>query len=184
MERFFAALSDEALCLQATQGNVHAEEALILRYGRVVRACARPLFLVGGDSEDLIQEGMLGLLDAIRQFDPQRDAAFRTFAEVCVRNRLRSAVRADARSKHQPLNFSVSLDEAEGESALPLSPEEMMIDRESRQERLARLSPFENQVLSLYLTGVSYEDIAQRLQKSAKSVDNAVQRIRRKLARP
>ncbi len=184
MERYFAALSDEDLCLRATQGDAGADEALILRYGRVVRACARPLFLVGGDSEDLIQEGMLGLLDAIRQFDPQRDASFHTFAEVCVRNRLRSAVRADARSKNQPLNFSVSLDEAEGESPIPLSPEEMMIDQESRQERLARLSPFESQVLSLYLTGVSYEDIAQRLQKSAKSVDNAVQRIRRKLARP
>ncbi len=184
MDQNFAASSDENLCLRATQGDPGAEEALILRYGRVVRACARPLFLVGGDSEDLIQEGMLGLLDAIRQFDPQRDASFRTFAEVCVRNRLRSAVRADARSKNQPLNFSVSLDEAQGESAPPLSPEEMMIDRESRQERLARLSPFENQVLGLYLTGVSYEDIGQRLQKSAKSVDNAVQRIRRKLARP
>lgn len=184
MEREIAALSDEDLCLLAAKGDAEAEEALILRYGRVVRVCARPLFLVGGDSEDLIQEGMLGLLDAIRQFDPQRDASFRTFAEVCVRNRLRSAVRADARSKNQPLNFSVSLDEAEGESTLPLSPEEMMIDQESRQERLARLSPFENQVLSLYLTGASYEDIAQRLQRSAKSVDNAVQRIRRKLARP
>ncbi len=183
MERLFAALSDEDLCFLATQGDAGAEETLILRYGRTVRSCARPLFLVGGDSEDLIQEGMLGLLDAIRQFDPDRDASFHTFAEVCVRNRLRSAVRADARSKNRPLNSSVSLDEAEGESVVPLSPEEMMIDQESRQERLARLSPFENQVLSLYLTGVSYEDIGQRLQKSAKSVDNAVQRIRRKLAR-
>ncbi len=184
MERNFAASSDENLCLLAAQGDSDAEEALILRYSRVVRVCARPLFLVGGDSEDLIQEGMLGLLDAIRQFDPRRDTSFHTFAEVCIRNRLRSAVRADARSKNRPLNFSVSLDEAEGAFSPPLSPEEMMIDEESRQEHLARLSPFENQVLSLYLTGASYEDVAQRLQKSAKSVDNAVQRIRRKLARP
>ena len=100
--------SDEELCSRAAQGDPGAESELVRRHGQLVRACARPLFLVGGDGEDLIQEGMLGLLTAIRGFDPGRDAAFRTYAEICIRSRLYSAIRAAQGDKHAPLNQSVS----------------------------------------------------------------------------
>lgn len=189
MEQVFQAMSDENLQKSAVQGDRAAEEALLLRYSRTVRVCARPLFLAGGDSEDLIQEGLLGLLDAIREFREDRDAAFGTFAQTCIRNRLRSAVRSAARAKHQPLNASLSWesDQVEGAAASPPSPEEMVIAREERSEDLERmaadLSPLERSILTHYLDGLSYEEIARTTQRSVKSVDNAVQRIRRKLAR-
>ena len=103
-------LEDEALCALAASGGREAEEALVVRYNRLVRMCARPCFLAGGDSEDLIQEGMLGLLSAIREYDPGKSAAFRTYAEICIKNRLFSAVKAAARNKHTPLNCSVSIE--------------------------------------------------------------------------
>ena len=96
--------SDEALCRRAADGSREAEEALVRRYSGLVRSCARPLFLAGGDSEDLIQEGMFGLIRAIREYDGAKAASFRTFAEVCIRNRLISALRAASRDKHSPLN--------------------------------------------------------------------------------
>lgn len=189
MEQVFQALSDEDLQKKAAQGDRAAEEELLLRYSRTVRSCARPLFLAGGDSEDLIQEGFLGLLDAIREFREDRDAAFGTFAQTCIRNRLRSAVRSAARAKHQPLNASLSWESGEVEGALapPPGPEEMVIAREERSEDLERLtaelSPLERTILGHYLSGLSYEEIARAIHRPAKSVDNAVQRIRRKLAR-
>lgn len=180
---------DGDLCALALAGDREAEETLILRYRRLVLRAARPLFLAGGDGEDLIQEGMLGLLTAIREFDSGRDASFSTFAEVCVRNRLNSAVRAAARGKHAPLNSSVSLESKDmGKLAEPMGLEEKFIAQEQATEGLSRLrgslSHFETAVLELYLTGLSYEEIARRLRRPAKSVDNAVQRIRRKLERP
>ena len=99
--------SDEALCALAAAGDRLAEEALIRRYSRLVRVCARPFFLAGGDSEDLIQEGMLGLLKAIREFDPSRDASFRTFSVICIRRCILSAIAAASCHKHGPLNESV-----------------------------------------------------------------------------
>lgn len=180
----FSQESDETLWEKAVAGDVSAEEALIGRYQRLVRACARPLFLAGGDSEDLLQEGLLGLLAAIRSYRPEGEASFKTYAEVCVRSRLFSAVRAAGRAKHRPLNTSVSLEVEGGETP---DPEAVVIDRESRAERMhqleSQLSPFEREVLGCYLGGLSYSEIAARTQRSAKSVDNAVQRIRRKLAR-
>lgn len=182
--------TDEALLQAARGGDRGAEEALIMRYTRLTRACARPLFLAGGDSEDLIQEGLLGLLDAVREFQSGRDASFATFAQVCIRNRMRSAVRSATRAKHQPLNSSLSWERDDVEPAVgtPLSPEEMIIAREEDHEGLKRLrkelSPLEQKVLEHYLDGLSYEEIARLTHKSAKSVDNAVQRIRRKLTRP
>ena len=95
-------VSDEALCALVSAGDREAEETLVRRYYGLVRSCARPLFLVGGDSEDLIQEGMFGLIQAIREFDPSKAAAFHTYAEVCIRNRLYSALRAATRDKHLP----------------------------------------------------------------------------------
>ena len=160
-----------------------------------VRACARPFFLAGGDSEDLIQEGMFGLLSAIRQYDPANGAAFRTFAEHCIRNRLLSAVRSASRLKHFPLNDGLSLEQLSEDTSLPFaaipeffqpSPEELVLARESKEELYSafrdRLSGLEKKVLDLYLDGLSYQDIANRLGKDGKAVDNAVQRIRRKMA--
>jgi len=176
--------SDELLCAKAAAGERGAEELLVVRYQRMTRACARPYFLAGGDSEDLIQEAMIGLLKAIREFDPQRDTQFRTFAETCIRNRIRSAITAATRDKHTPLNQSVPFEHPMLGS--DSSPEELFIHREEKQERLEKinryLSPLERRILSLYLNGFSYQDIGLQLNKPVKSVDNAVQRIRRKVA--
>lgn len=182
-------LSTEALLTAAQSGDRRAEGALITRYTRLVRACARPLFLAGGDSEDLVQEGLLGLLDAIREFDNCRDAAFPTYAQVCIQNRLRSAVRSAARAKHMVLNAAVPWEEHEASEGTPgpENPEDVVIAREARQEEMDRLrralSPFEAEVLAQYLDGSSYQEIALATGKPPKAVDNAVQRIRRKLAR-
>lgn len=175
--------SDEELCALAAQGCRNAEEELVKRYFRQVRVCARPYFLAGGDSEDLIQEAMFGLLKAIREFDPSHDARFKTFAEVCIRNRIRSAVTNAARSKHAPLNDSIPIESPMlGSEA---SPEELYISREEEAERLTRLgerlSPLEREVLKLFLLGLSYPEISAQVGRPIKSVDNAVQRIRRKV---
>ena len=189
----FPHTSDEELCGRAARGDSQAETELVRRYGQLVRACARPLFLAGGDSEDLIQEGMLGLLTAIRGFDPGRDTAFRTFAEICVRSRLLTAVRAAQGGKHSPLNRSISFEPPlfDGTRAYQFSsaesPEDVIIGREELKERLdalkCRLSELEADILPLYLSGLSCGEIAVRVGRSQKSVDNAVQRIRRKVAR-
>lgn len=176
--------SDESLCQLAVTGDRAAEEELVKRYLRPVRIYARPYFLAGGDSEDLIQEAMFGLLKAIREFDPQRDALFHTFAEVCIRNRIRSAVATAARDKHSPLNNSVPFESpmlGSGDD-----PEALYISREEEAERLdklqKRLSPLERDILALFLCGLSYREISAQVGRSVKSVDNAVQRIRRKVA--
>ena len=184
--------SDEILRHMAASGDRGAEECLVARYTRLVRAGARPYFLAGGDSEDLIQEGFLGLLTAIRSFTPERDAAFRTFAEICIRSRLHTAVRAAQGGKHAPLNHSVSYEPPlfDGTNAYLFSsaesPEDVVIGREELRERLealkGRLSKFEAQILPPYLNGLSCGEIAQRVGRSQKSVDNAIQRIRRKTA--
>ena len=103
-------LSDAELLAQVSGGATAAEEALAERYSRLVRICARPLFLAGGDSEDLIQEGMLGLLSAIRQYDPASNVPFKAYAEVCISNRIYSAIKSASRQKHSPLNSGISLD--------------------------------------------------------------------------
>ena len=122
----FQSMTDEEICLLAGAGSAAAEEALVQRYGRMVRACARPLFLAGGDSEDLFQEGMMGLLSAVRSFERGRDASFRTYAEICIRRRLYSAIRAAQGSKHFPLNHSISFEPPlfDGTNAYLFSSEE------------------------------------------------------------
>lgn len=186
---FQAEKTDETLLAAARGGDRAAEEELIVRYTRLVRVCARPLFLAGGDSEDLVQEGLLGLLDAIREFDSSRDAGFATFARVCIQNRLRSAVRSAAREKHMALNAAVPLEEREASEGgqEPGNPEDVIIAREAWREEMTRLgrelSSFEREVLGQYLDGFSYQEIAQATGRPLKAVDNAVQRIRRKLAR-
>ena len=188
--------SDETLCQLVAGGSREAEEALVTRYNRLVRTCARPFFLVGGDSEDLTQEGMVGLLKAVREYDASKEASFRTFAEICIRNRLYSVLRAAARDKHMALNQSVPLDTpffdansyTSGTSQLAQqNPEESLIDREHTAALLAgvrkQLSEFEAKILGYYLDGLSCREIAETVGKPPKSVDNAVQRIRRKVAR-
>ena len=188
--------SDETLCQVVAGGSREAEEALVTRYNRLVRTCARPFFLVGGDSEDLTQEGMVGLLKAVREYDASKEASFRTFAEICIRNRLYSVLRAAARDKHMALNQSVPLDTpffdansyTSGTSQLAQqNPEESLIDREHTAALLAgvrkQLSEFEAKILGYYLDGLSCREIAETVGKPPKSVDNAVQRIRRKVAR-
>ncbi len=190
-------LTDEVLCLQAASGDRIAEETLVMRYNRLVRICARPYFLAGGDSEDLIQEGMVGLLSAIRMFNPEREASFPTYAEICIKNRVLSAIKAASRDKHTPLNTYVSFETpsldgntdyyAYGTAQQRLDdPEAILIGREVLQERMdvlrGQLSGFEASILGLYLNGLSYSEIAAEVNRSPKSVDNAVQRIRRKLA--
>lgn len=187
--------SDEELCLLAASGNRLAEEALVTRYNRLVRTCARPFFLAGGDSEDLTQEGMVGLITAVREYDAGKEASFRTFAEICIRSRLYSVLRASARDKQQPLNQSLSLDDSHFDSN-PLTsgtnnlaqrnPEDFLIDREHTAALLSgvrkQLSEFEAKILGYYLDGLSCREIAKTVGRPPKSVDNAVQRIRRKVA--
>lgn len=185
-------LSDEALCHLAANQVPEAEEILVRRYARLVRVAARPLFLAGGDSEDLIQEGMVGLLTAVRRYDGSKDASFRTFAEICIRSRLSSAVRAARQNKHAPLNDSVPFEAPlfDATSARLFSseesPEDVVINREEQHERLntlkGQLSGFEAKVLSCYLDGFSCAEIARRVGRNEKAVDNAIQRIRRKVA--
>lgn len=191
-----AELSDIELQALAVAGDREAEEELASRYMRLVRACARPLFLAGGDSEDLIQEGTIGLISAIRQFDPGTGTAFRTFAEHCIRMRILSAIKSASRLKHFPLNDGVSLEQLSEDPGAQFSaisdnyfrsPEDLVLARESKEELYSIfskcLSKLESKVLSLYLDGLSYCEIASSLGKDSKAVDNAVQRIRHKLAR-
>ena len=192
----YASASDTELLSSLAAGDRVAEEVLAERYMRLVRSCARPLFLAGGDSEDLIQEGMFGLLSAMRQYDPDSGTSFRTFAEHCIRMRLYSAIKSASRLKHLPLNDGVSLEQLSEDSSMQLSaapdilrcnPEDMVLARERTEELYSELaqclSGLENRVLVLYLQGLSYREIAFRLGKEEKAIDNAVQRIRRKLAR-
>ena len=188
-------LTDEELCRLAASGNRDAEETLVTRYNRLVRTCARPFFLAGGDSEDLTQEGMVGLIKAVREYDGSKETSFRTFAEICIRNRLYSVLRAASRDKHLPLNQSVPLDTPYFDSNSYTSgtnnlaqrnPEDFLIDREHTAALLSgvrkQLSELEAKILGYYLDGLSCREIAETVGRSSKSVDNAVQRIRRKVA--
>lgn len=195
----YDSLEDNALQKLAAEGDSNAEEELVSRYMRLVRICARPLFLAGGESEDLIQEGMFGLLSAVRQYDPEHNASFKTFAEWCIRNRLRSAVKSASSLKHDPLNNRVPLelilsDESQTQAVacadfFQKSPEEQVLARENRKytEQLYlslvnMLSKYEKLVLTYYLDGLSYKEIARLTGKGDKAVDNAIQRIKRKTA--
>ena len=181
---------DRALWIAAAAGDISAEEHLIQKYTVLVRRCTRPYFLAGGDNEDLIQEGMIGLLHAIRSFDTERDTSLKTYAERCIKSRVYSAIRSASRFKHRPLNDSISIESPGFDEVQTLSsdisrdPEELVITRELTDELRSKLtdtlSKFEKEVLDLYLDGLSYSDIAEVLSKPEKSVDNAVQRIRKK----
>lgn len=189
MGKDYDTCTDEELIARLRAGEREITDYLIDKYKSLVRTRARALYLVGGDHEDLIQEGMLGLFKAVRDYKLGKEASFATFAGLCIDRQMYSAVASSQRQKHQPLNSFVSLSEPVSEQELRLvdeeTPEEIMISRENvigMHERIKeRLSKFEYQVLELYLKGYDYTQIAEKLGKQPKAIDNALQRIRSKV---
>ncbi len=190
-------LSDDELIKHIHLGDREAEEKLIKRYKNFVLAKSRSYFLVGADREDIVQEGMIGLYKAIRDYKIERLASFRAFAELCITRQIITAIKAATRQKHQPLNSYISLnkpiyDEESDRTLLDVlkggklyNPESLFISRETYElienKINEMLSELEFDVLQEYLKGKSYQDIADTLDKHVKSVDNALQRVKRKL---
>lgn len=193
----YAGKPDEELIQLIRAGDEQAYEYLLHKYKNFVRARARSYFLVGADKEDIAQEGMIGLFKAIRDFQPDKLASFRVFAELCVTRQIITAIKTATRQKHIPLNSYVSLnrpiyDEESDKTLIDVlvgakttNPEELVIGQEDFNNIETRiydmLSGFEKDVLTLYLGGESYQEIAVELDKHVKSIDNALQRIKRKL---
>ncbi len=193
-------ITDEELIVRLRDGENHIIDFIMDKYKNLVRSKAKTMYILGADTEDLIQEGMIGLFKAIRDYDSGRDASFFTFADLCVSRQMYTAVQASGREKHVPLNTYVSLyslgqesERDEGgmqlinamESKTERNPEELLIDRENVQhiEQIIEkeLSHFEKEVLDLYVVGLSYSQIAKILGRDDKSTDNALQRIKMKL---
>lgn len=195
----FTTLSDEDIIAIIQDGNAEALDFLITKYRSFVRLKGRSYFLIGGDREDIIQEGMIGLYKAIRDFKPDRLSSFKGFAELCITRQIITAIKTATRQKHIPLNSSVSLDrpvfsEDSDRTLLDMlsgplldDPEDLIIHKEDfgqmEEEMDKVLSVLEKQVLTLYLDGQSYQEISAELNRQVKSVDNALQRIKRKLER-
>lgn len=185
----FDNISDEELIARLRDGETIIEDYLMEKYKGLVRQKARAMFLIGGDTDDLIQEGMIGLFKAVRDFQPGREATFATFARKCIDRQIYSAIQNSNRQKHLPLNSYVSLNQEDESSPIwELSvenPEEIIIDQETTRDLQQKisdyLSPMENKVLDLYLKGEGYVEIGRILGKSPKSIDNALQRIRAKI---
>ena len=192
-------VTDEEMLERIQSGDQTALEALIERYRAFVRTKARPYFLIGADREDIIQEGMIGLYKAIRDYRGERLSSFRAFAEVCITRQMITAVKTATRQKHIPLNSYISLDkplyEEESERTLLdilsdptlIDPETAFIFREDFDAFEAKielvLSDLERRVLRLYLDGRTYQEMAVDLKRQVKSIDNALQRVKRKLER-
>ena len=190
-------LTDEQLIGLIREGDSEAERLLYERYKQLVRSRAHSYFLIGADHEDLVQEGMLGLYKAVCEYDVKKAASFKSFAELCVTRQILSAIKNATRKKHTPLNHYVSLNRspiAETDdltlvdsirSLRVADPEEVVIGRENFDQMVQylekALSPMERRVLGLYLDGLSYPQIAARIEKPLKSVDNAMQRVKHKL---
>jgi len=191
--------SDEDLVANIHEGDTDALEYLIHKYKHFVRAKARSYFLIGADREDIIQEGMIGLYKSIRDFRGDKLTSFKAFAELCVTRQIITAIKTATRQKHIPLNSYVSLDkpiydEDSDRTLLDViyenkvtDPEELIINQEEYddiEEKMGEiLSDLERQVLRLYLDGRSYQEIAKDLKRHVKSIDNALQRVKRKLER-
>ena len=175
---------DEELVLKSQSGDEAATEALLMRYKNAVRARARQFFLIGGETEDLVQEGMVGLYLAIRDYKAEPGKSFKNFAYLCVTRRIYDTLRSTTRRKASPLNESVPLDEY-AVLAGGGTPEDFIIDSETRAEfnlkLVKELSDFEFRVLTMYLDGMSYAQICEATGKDGKSVDNALSRSRKKL---
>ena len=197
MYQDFDSMTDEEIALLAQQGDVDASEYLLNKYKNFVRSKARSYFLVGADHEDIVQEGMIGLFKAFRDFKPDKLTSFHAFAELCVTRQIITAIKTATRQKHIPLNSYVSLNKpiyeeesdrtlmdviTEGRSA---DPEELIIGQESyvsiESQIDEALSPLERKVLAAYLDGRSYQEIAKNLDRHVKSIDNALQRVKHKL---
>lgn len=192
-------LSDEELVELSAAGDKAATECILSRYKNLVKARGRMYFLAGADREDIIQEGMIGLFKAIRDFDSTKLATFRGFAELCIKRQIITAVKNANRQKHIPLNTYVSLsapfydEDSEGimgdliADNQEVNPEHLIIRKEkaaSMSDKIEEsLSELEKKVLSLYLSGKNYQEIAEILGRSPKSADNALQRIRKKIER-
>ncbi len=196
----YSQISDEELILRLRGGENRVMDYICDKYKDLVRNKARSMFILGGDNEDLIQEGMIGLFKAVRDYDGGRDAGFHTFADLCISRQMYTAVQASQRQKHIPLNTYVSLygDDAQEENGqrrlmesladqAQKSPEERFLDKERVQyleEKIdSELSSFERQVLDLHLTGMGYTQIARVLGRDEKSTDNALQRLKGKIKR-
>ena len=192
----FSCMSDEQLVDLARKGNEAAGESLFLRYKNFIRVRVRRYFLEGADSEDVMQEGMIGLYSAMRDFDSTKNVPFEAFADLCVERRLNTAVRTASRKKHSMLNDALSLNDGFSQGTeMPIEdvlmtdssdePENIIISREDKsifEKKLdSILSSFEKKVISLYLDGLSYADIAAETGRDEKSIDNALQRVRTKL---
>ena len=184
-------LADEELIQKLREGDERIMDYILEKYKPLVLRKANAMFLIGGDTDDLIQEGMIGLFKAVRDYQPDKDATFQTFASICVDRQIYNAIQSSNRQKHQPLNSYVSLSEQGGENEEHLgdtwveNPESIIIDQENvenlEQEITTTLSPMENQVLEYYLAGNGYGEIAELMGKTPKSIDNALRRIRTKI---
>ena len=190
-------LTDEQLVVAAQNGDSDALDVIMARYKKLVYAKSKPYFLAGADDDDIVQEGLIGLYKAVKDFDAERFPFFRVFAGICVTRRILTAVKAATRKKHQPLNSYVSLDKStyDDDSDTKLvdvmafgsvqDPEAILIDRENvdgMEYKINKaLSKLETEVLVYHLEGMSYSEIALRVGKDTKAVDNAVQRIKKKL---
>lgn len=199
MGQAYEQYSDEELIVRLRDGEANIMDFIMNKYKNLVRSKAKSMYILGADREDLIQEGMVGLFKAVRDYDIGRDASFCTFADLCISRQMYTAVQASGRQKHMPLNSYISFyacaTEQGEESELALvntlsdvsgkNPEELLIDKENLEllEKIIdkELSNFEKQVLDLYVTGMSYTQIAKVLGRDDKSTDNALQRIKNKL---
>ena len=195
----FEALEDDELVKLVHGGQTQALDYLIKKYRKFVRAKARTYFLIGADREDIVQEGMIGLYKAIRDYNGDKLSSFKAFAELCVTRQIITAIKTATRQKHIPLNSYVSLakpiyDEESDRTLLDviagsktIDPQELIVNREKfgdMEYKMAELlSDLEREVLSLYLDGRSYQEISVELKRHVKSIDNALQRVKRKLER-
>ncbi len=196
-QELFASMPDDDVIMEAKAGSSDALEYLINKYKNFVRSKARSYFLIGADREDIIQEGMIGLCKAVRDYKPDKLSSFKAFAELCITRQIITAIKTATRQKHIPLNSYVSLNKPlyDDESDRTLidilchssitDPEQMIINREEfsgielKMEQI--LSELEWEVLTLYLEGRSYQEISEELDRQVKSIDNALQRVKRKL---
>ena len=193
----YGKMNDEDIVHLCHNGNTSAEEYLLYKYKNFVRSKARSYFLIGADHEDIVQEGMIGLYKAIRDYKSEKLSSFRAFAELCITRQIITAIKTATRQKHIPLNSYVSLnkplyDEESDRTLLDIiieggtsNPEDMIINQENlgniHQKMNEVLSGLEQEVLSAYLDGKSYQEIAESLGRHVKSIDNALQRVKRKL---
>ncbi|MEE1008406.1 MAG: sigma-70 family RNA polymerase sigma factor [Agathobacter sp.] len=186
--------TDEKLIEMLRKGEDDVMEYILEKYKPLVRKKTNAMYLIGGESDDLIQEGMIGLFKAVRDYCPNKETSFFTFANLCINRQLYSALEASNRKKHQPLNSYISFSIEEGEMGISLdeifsdnstSPEDLVIEQEKFKEFMEKLddklSKMERNVLNMYLNGDNYLQIAQIMNKEPKSIDNALQRIRQKI---